>query len=273
MSELKATVLVDNIEKNCFEGEWGLSFLIEYRGRNILLDTGGSSAFARNALRLGIDLGDVDYAVLSHAHYDHSDGFPYFFNLNKKAKLYLRSGIKENCRSRRGIFSKYIGIKRGMLKTFENRLNFVSGDYEIIPGVYLIGHKTANLSETGRRAGMFRREGLKRIDDDFSHEQSLVFDTEKGLVIFNSCSHGGAAVIINEIEKTFPEKNIYAMIGGFHLFRSSDEDVKNLAEKLKNTRTEKIVTGHCTGDKAFTILKDALGDKARQMYSGYVFEV
>lgn len=52
--------------------------------------------------------------------------------------------------------------------------------------------------------------------DDFSHEQSLVLDTKEGLVIFNSCSHGGADVIIREAEAAFPGKQIYGLIGGFH---------------------------------------------------------
>lgn len=273
MSELKATVLVDNIEKGCLEGEWGLSFFIEYGGKSILLDTGSGKAFYRNALRLGIDTGSVDFAVLSHAHYDHADGFPCFFAHNGKAKLYLRAGSKENCYSKHGFFAKYIGIKKGMLETYKDRIVYVDGDCELCPGVYLVGHKGADNALKGKKAGMFRREGIKRLDDDFSHEQSLVFDTSKGFVIFNSCSHAGAADIIDEVMQSFPGKKVYALIGGFHLFRSTDTDVKALAEKIKNTRTERIVTGHCTGDKAFNILKDILGERAEQMSSGYVFEI
>ena len=273
MSELKATVLVDNIEKGCLEGEWGLSFFIEYGGKSILLDTGSGKAFYRNALRLGIDTGSVDFAVLSHAHYDHADGFPCFFSHNGKAKLYLRAGSDENCYSKHGLFAKYIGIRKGMLETYKDRIVYVNGDYELCPGVYLVGHKGADNALKGKKAGMFRREGIRRIDDDFSHEQSLVFDTSKGLVVFNSCSHTGAADIIDEVMQSFPGKKVYALIGGFHLFRSTEADVKALAEKIKSTRTEKIVTGHCTGEKAFDILKDILGSRAEQMTSGYVFEV
>lgn len=76
---MKVTVLVDNLRNGPLKGEWGLSFLIEYEKWKILLDTGASGLFARNARRLGIDLGEVDHAVLSHAHYDHSDGMSAFF--------------------------------------------------------------------------------------------------------------------------------------------------------------------------------------------------
>ena len=71
---MRATVLTDNTGNNELAGEWGLSFYIEYRDQKILLDAGQSGLFAENAEKLGINLADVDYAVLSHAHYDHVDG-------------------------------------------------------------------------------------------------------------------------------------------------------------------------------------------------------
>lgn len=35
----------------------------------------------------------------------------------------------------------------------------------------------------------------------------------------------------------------------------------------------RIVTGHCTGDKAFGLLKRELGEKAEKIHSGFLFEV
>lgn len=273
MSELKATVLIDNIPKNQLKSEWGLAVHIEYGDKNILLDTGSTGIFADNAKALGIDLSKVDYGVLSHAHYDHSDGMERFFGINKTAKFYLRKGTQENCYGSRFIFWKYIGIKRGTLEKFKDRIEYASGDCELCSGVWLIPHKTENLAAKGKRAGMFRRENRHRVDEDFSHEQSLVFDTSKGLVIFNSCSHGGADNIINEVASTFPDKKIYAIIGGFHLFKSTEQEVIALADGIKKTGIERVVTGHCTGDKSFGILKRELGDGAEQIYSGYIFEV
>ena len=55
---------------------------------------------------------------------------------------------------------------------------------------------------------MYRRTPQGFIPDDFSHEQSLVIDTAKGLVILNSCSHSGVENIINEVHSTFPDKHI-----------------------------------------------------------------
>ena len=74
----RITVIVDNISNMGIDGEWGLSVLVEYGDKKILVDTGASNLFLKNMERLGIDVKDIDYAVLSHAHYDHSNGMPAF---------------------------------------------------------------------------------------------------------------------------------------------------------------------------------------------------
>ncbi len=269
---MKATVLTDNI-KNCgLKGEWGLSIFIEYEDKKILLDTGASSLFYRNATALGLKIEEVDFAVLSHAHYDHSDGMPKFFEENKKAKFYLREGSAENCYGKKWIFSKYIGIKRGILESYKSRIELVRDKTELTDGVYLLGHSTPNLKEIGVKEGMYKKTQKKWLPDDFSHEQSLIFETEGGLVIFNSCCHGGADNIIKEAAEAFPDKKIKAIIGGFHLFNKSEAVVREFAKRVKETGISEVYTGHCTGDKAFSILKEELGEKVRQLKVGLVME-
>ena len=51
---MKATVLSDNIACGNIGGEWGLCIYIEYQGKKILLDTGSSDLFLKNAEKLGI---------------------------------------------------------------------------------------------------------------------------------------------------------------------------------------------------------------------------
>lgn len=265
-----AKVMIDNIAKNDLAGEWGLSILIEINGNRILLDTGTTGNFANNAGALGIDLSKVDYGVLSHAHYDHSDGMETFFSLNKTAKFYLREGAAENCYHKIFYpFARYIGIKKGTLEKYKDRIVFVSGDYKLCDGVYLIPHKTPGLEKIGKKADMCVRKGIRYVPDDFSHEQSLVADTEKGLVIFNSCSHGGADNIINEIKATFPDRNIYAIVGGFHLFRTPANEVREFAKRVKETGIRHVITGHCTGRQSYEILKEELPDETEMIYSGY----
>lgn len=269
---MKATVIVDNIKNNEISGEWGLCIFIEYGDKKILLDTGASSLFAKNAETLGISLEDVDMAVLSHAHYDHANGMEEFFKINNKAKFYLRDGCAENCYGKKWIFSKYIGLPKGILKGYSDRIEFASGDVQIADGIWIIGHKTDHLDLIGKRENMYQKRNHRWYPDDFSHEQSLVFETEKGLVVFNSCSHGGAANIIHEVAQTFPKKKVYALIGGFHVFNKTEAEVRELANKIKDTGIEYVCTGHCTGKQAYGILKEELGDMLHQLKVGLQME-
>ncbi|MCQ4023206.1 MULTISPECIES: MBL fold metallo-hydrolase [unclassified Ruminococcus] len=269
---MKATVIVDNIKNDGIPGEWGLSIYIEYNGKKILLDTGASNLFVKNARKLNISLKDIDLAVLSHAHYDHANGMRDFFEINDKALFYLQDGCAENCYAGKWIFHKYIGIPKGVLATYKNRIVYTSGDYEISDGISLIPHKTAGLENIGKREGMYQRTTDGWVPDNFSHEQSLVFDTPEGLVIFNSCSHGGVANIINEVAKTYPQKKVLALIGGFHIFNKPESKVREFAKDIKNTGIKYLYTGHCTGKKSFKILKEELGDIVRQFKVGLVME-
>ena len=233
-----AIVLSDNIADGDFQGEWGLSIYIEYNGKNFLLDTGASNLFVQNANKLGKSIKAVDY-----------------------------------CYSKKRIFHKYIGLPKHILTDFHDRITYVEEDYEIIPGVYLIPHKTPNLKLIGKRERMYRREHHQWIYDNFSHEQSLVFRTEKGLVIFNSCCHGGIGNIIHEVAKTFPAERVYGIIGGFHLFNKSDEEIDAVIRQIKDAGIKYVCTGHCTGGHAYKILKSNLGDMIHQLKVGMQIEL
>lgn len=265
----KLTVIVDNIPGNDIDGEWGLSILVEYDNKKILADVGGSDLFATNMKKLGFDIKDIDYATLSHAHYDHSNGMPRFFEDNKKAKFYVRETISANCYKRVLFFNKYIGIPKNVLRDYEDRIEIVSGDYKLFGGAYLIPHKTIGLDSVGKREKMYRKTESGWVFDDFSHEQSLVLDTDIGLIIINCCSHGGAVNIINEVRETFPDNHVYGLIGGLHLFNKSDEEVIEVAKQINNTGIDYVLTGHCTKDRAYNILKKELGDKLNKLHVGH----
>ena len=273
---MKVTVLIDNKKKDeasPLKAEWGLSLLIEFEGHEYLLDSGQSENFALNASALGKSISDIEYGILSHNHYDHANGIETFFLQNKNAKFYLREGTKENTYHKHWIFYEYIGMHKGWLKKYADRFVFASKDFCVAPNVYLIPHKTPGLEAKGKAAHLSMKLNHKYSYDNFYYEQSLVFDTEEGLVIFNSCSHGGADNIVREVGETFKGKKIKAVIGGFHLFCLDDREVKSFAQRLDNLEVEKIVTGHCTGDHAFEILKSVLGDKVKQMYTGLEMEI
>ena len=262
------TVLSDNNGTQQLPGEWGLSILIEYGALRILLDAGSSGLFLKNAEALGKRLNDLDFAVLSHAHYDHADGFVSLLRENTGLKIHVRSCVMNDCYAQKENGLEYIGVAPALLDGFGDRLVRVDGDHRLAEGVWLIPHKAPDRSTIGARERMFIKSCSILMPDDFSHEQSLVFETEKGLCIFNSCSHAGASEIIGEVCDTFPGQTVYAYVGGFHLYKRTPEEVEAFAERLENCGVERILTGHCTGDEAFAILKARLGERITQFRVG-----
>lgn len=262
------TVIIDNTGNKLLPGEWGLSILVQYNNKKILVDAGASDLFVKNLHNLGFNIQDIDYAALSHAHFDHANGMIAFFQENSNAKFYLRDSTAENCYAKKLFFRKYIGIPKHILADYSDRIVLVSGDYKLCDGVYLIPHKTAGLESIGRREKMYLRTADGWIPDNFSHEQSVVLDTDKGLVIINSCSHGGAANIIHEVKNTFPDKHVYGLIGGLHLFNKTDEEVRSAAKEIKRTGIDYVCTGHCTKTRAYEILKEELGDQLEHLFVG-----
>lgn len=65
-----------------------------------------------------------------------------------------------------------------------------------------------------------------------------------------------------EVHQFMPDQPIHALIGGFHLYDTPDEEVRALAGRMKNEGIELAYTGHCTGERAFKILQEELGEDA-----------
>lgn len=166
---------------------------------------------------------------------------------------------------------------------------------KISEGIYLVSHNTPNLSSIGEKNNLYRLDcttsiyieiGDPYVVDDFIHEQSLVFDTPKGLIIFNSCSHGGVQNIIQEAKEFCDNKPVYAYIGGFHMNKTvyeygyshetcsfSDNEISELCNFIKKENIAHIYTGHCTGECGFQKLKEHLGDIISKLTTGLSFDL
>ena len=268
---VEMTVLIDNAATEPLAAEWGLSILIRADGRTILLDTGAGPLFTQNAERLGVDLAEVEFGVLSHAHYDHADGLDAFFAANRTAPFLVRAGSRENCYGVKDGALNYVGIREGTLQAHEGRIRYVSGCCEIADGLWLVPHRKADYTAIALRNELFAMQGGRCCPDDFAHEQSLVLETEKGLIVFNSCSHTGMKNILEDVRESLGRCDVRAYVGGLHLFKWTDEEVGALCEELKSSSIGHIFTGHCTGEHAFALLKAALGDRIEAFSSGFFY--
>ena len=77
---MKLTVLVDNNTyiDQYYLGDPAVCYDIEDGETRLLLDTGYSDVYIRNAKALGIDLAQVSVIALSHGHNDHTRGLQYW---------------------------------------------------------------------------------------------------------------------------------------------------------------------------------------------------
>lgn len=275
-------VLVENTDGDGLCGEHGLCLYVEYKGKKFLIDSGASELFAVNADKMGIDLDEIDTAFLSHAHYDHSGGYKEFFRRNKHAKVHLqKASVNQQYFKIAGPIKKYIGIPKGLLEEYADRFEFTDGEAEIEKGIYIVPHSSDGIIERAKHTHMCIETDGKIQFDDFRHEQTVVFEESDGLVCFNSCSHSGVDIAIDEIKRAFPDKKIKAYIGGFHMMGLTGasscsynrDEVQAVASKLVRSGDTRFYSGHCTGTIAYMWLKEALGNRLDALYSGKVFEV
>lgn len=276
---MRITVLVENTGPSEFKIERGLSLYIEFNDKKYLLDAGPSDSFFKNAHALSIDLGRVDKAVLSHGHYDHGDGFMVFLNQYKDKVVYGAKNIFDDYYSGSGGSVHYIGLS-SKLKQMKNRFNTISKDTKIDEKIYLILDDVSNTKEIGVQKKLYQKVDDVLQPDNFNHELSLVFDTPKGLVICNSCSHAGLESIVDNIKKRL-NKPVYAYVGGLHMKSTknhietssfTEEQIQNLCIFIEKN-IQYVLTGHCTGNVSYDLLKKYLKDRIDFLTTGKTIEI
>ena len=214
---MKWTVLSDNRSSDSrLSIEHGLSIFLQTERHKILLDTGASDVFIRNAELLGIDL---------HGHSDHAGGLRYFLEHNQKAQVIV---------SPDAMSGKYFS-KRGNLHSIttewpeidEDRLVLTDRICEILEGLHVIAHiPQTNPMPKGNQNLYVQNADGDYIHDDFRHELALYVD---GL-LFTGCAHSGLENILAACP--WP---VHSVVGGFHLLdgQETDDEIKALAQRLK----------------------------------------
>lgn len=262
--------LMENEPCKYYLNEHGLSLYIVHNGKQYLIDTGASECYARNAVLMDVLLTEIDMAFLSHGHYDHSGGFGLFARRNHKAPIYAMEGALGRFASDSGGVFHEIGVPEPVKEELANRVTYICRVTEVAEGVTLVPHSTAGTEDIGKRAGLYREKDGAWVADDFAHEMSVVFETEGELVVVNSCSHTGLKNIVEEVKAALPGKKIRAYIGGLHMKGKrgdeeistyTREEIKDLADYIKAEGIGRLYTGHCTGQPAYEMLMEELGEE------------
>jgi len=89
-----------------------------------------------------------------------------------------------------------------------------------------------------------------------------------GLTIITGCSHRGILNVIKTAVETTGINTIKNLIGGFHLFKSSKDEIIETAEKINSYNIEHIITGHCTGLDGLFVLKSVCTSKITPIKAG-----
>ena len=257
---MKICTLIENTASAPdFAAEHGLSLFIETRGNRILFDAGQSGAFMDNAAILGVDLSQVDAAVLSHGHYDHSGGLLRFLECNPTAPIYLT----EEALTAHYHGDRYIGVSPDLFGC--PRLRFVRENTTLFPGIAL--RRDLTLHRPIDPCGLTMVEnGIKKAED-FRHEQYLLIEEDGRRILFSGCSHRG-------IENITAHFRPDILIGGFHFSKVSTDDPRLIAaaETLRSIGCV-CYTGQCTGQAQFDVMKQILGNQLHYLRSGSVLKI
>lgn len=259
------TLIENTTERPDLEAEHGLSLYLEVGGKKILFDMGQSDAFARNAAALGIDLSQVDLAVLSHGHYDHGGGLKRFLALNDHAPVYLsRWAFEPHWHGT----ERYIGLDPALAT--EPRLIPVDGTVELGGGLTLLDGRGRELSFPLDPAGLTVWRDGAFLPEEFRHEIYLRLQRPEGDLLISGCSHRG---ILNILHWFRPQ----TLIGGFHFMKLDPMGAGRavLEEAARDLMALPTVyyTGHCTGQAAFDFLKERMGDRLNGISTGTILEL
>lgn len=275
---MKVITVIENrsISKE-YKHQHGLSLYIETSKHKILFDTGADDSFIYNAGRLGVNLEDIDIAVVSHGHYDHGGGLEGFLKLNNKARIYIGKGAFERHLIRvLGIIKYNIGLKRELAgnQRFIPVDDIMKIDDELI---LLSNIKGSCLMPKGNDKLLKKCPNGLVKKDDFEHEINLLIKENGKYNLLCGCAHKG---IVNIIERArdIIDGDLNAVIGGFHLMgmeakNSSNKDYfDELSTILSSNNTAEYYACHCTGEEAYNYLSQRM-DNLNELKTGVALEV
>jgi 7,8-dihydropterin-6-yl-methyl-4-(beta-D-ribofuranosyl)aminobenzene 5'-phosphate synthase len=259
---MKVTCVVENAvgDHSKFWGEHGLAFLVETKSGCILFDTGQSgTVLLHNLELLGIEPGAINALAISHAHYDHTGGLPALLDQVAGIPLYAHPDLfRERFSRREKLKSVGLPLKR---ETLAQRLAFqLSAEpTEILPGVWTTGEITDRAEPEGRSAHHLVR-GLEGWEPDpYRDDMALVLETGKGLVVLCGCCHAGLLNTLAYVRCTFGV-DITAVAGGAHLLQADEAHLRRVIEVLRELGLPRLYLNHCTGQRAYVVLAQALGE-------------
>ncbi|MCQ2229998.1 MAG: MBL fold metallo-hydrolase [Bacteroidales bacterium] len=234
-------------------------------GQSLLLDTGQTDKYVKNAIAMGIDIANVDAIVLSHGHYDHAGGISFFPSGEKKTKLYLGPDATRRRYSLSTAMLKPNGFpKPEMLDKF---------DVTTIKGIVKISDTTTlftlpnNAPANDKLVTDAENGGL--IPDTFNDEVFTLIRHKDTTVLFGGCTHHGLEQLLTFCKDNLDVKELSLFIGGLHLSGRDAQHIENEAQKIKNILpVRRWIVNHCTGEDAISYWSKNFACEIKDGYAG-----
>lgn len=259
------TALSENIsEDSRLCADFGLSLHIQTDRRSIILDTGSSGKCFDNSETLGIDLSRTDAVVLSHGHFDHTDGIlrltennslnaPLYFSRYMFCERYWKkkdngeyyfptmSGLSPQYLQRKHI--PFIGICEDVFKPFPDEEIYILSNIE----------RTCPFEEICPDDVI--KVNNEFVTDDYRDECILAVDNGDGIIVMTGCGHHGVINICTYVQKML-KNPVKAFIGGTHLVAFDFDRTEKTIAALKKSPLKLLAAGHCTGPDAMEAFKE-----------------
>jgi len=267
-----------------FWGQHGISLYLtadkDALRKNILMDVAQNpEALLHNMKLMGIDPASIDAIVLTHCHYDHTQGLvellktigkkdlpiiahPDLFRLNFIVKPYLRHV---------GVMS---GDSRAAIEENGGRLFLSADPIQLMPGFMTTGYipRQTDFEEVGIPLKTIDTEN-RLVQDPMKDDISLIAAIKgKGLIILSGCSHAGIVNITKQAIAMSGITEIDTIVGGLHLVEAPIERIAKTVDALGSLVAGRICAGHCTGFNAQVELRKKFGERFSPLQTGMNFE-
>jgi 7,8-dihydropterin-6-yl-methyl-4-(beta-D-ribofuranosyl)aminobenzene 5'-phosphate synthase len=140
----------------------------------------------------------------------------------------------------------------------------------IAPGIWTSGVIGARPYFQGSSDYLYARAGDGGLEPDrFQDDMSLVVELPEGhLALVCGCCHAGLLNTLAHVRARFG-KPIAVVLGGTHLVSTDEASLHLAVDQLRDRYgSPRLYPNHCTGERAYTALAFAFGDRVQPLGAG-----
>ncbi|MBI4329767.1 MAG: MBL fold metallo-hydrolase [Chloroflexi bacterium] len=221
---MQIVIVYDNyIYDRAFRPGSGFACAVRTGAGVLLFDAGGHvSTLSFNLEKAGIAPESIRAIAVSHLDSDHYGGLLGLLEKTAAPEVYVPAVFPWR-------YKEKIQARGGLVHE-------ITAPQEILPGVF----------STGQVGG-----GIK--------EQGLVVETTRGGVLIVGCGHPGIGEM-GRIARELVPKPLYLAVGGFHLGGLENEQLRELAARLRSLGVTDVAPSHCSSDGGAAFLRREFGN-------------